>query len=111
MSIFGAGPNLAIALSTVLLLTAGYWILSQSGLLKILMDSAVLKEQLNGLGFVGPLTVIGLMTGAIVLSPVPSAPIALASGAAFGHFWGTVYVLIGAELGALIAFFIARLLG
>lgn len=54
---------------------------------------------------------IVLMTGAIVMSPVPSAPIALAAGAAYGHTWGTVYVVVGAELGALVAFGIARLLG
>ena len=34
------------------------------------MDSARLKEQINELGFMGPLTVIGLLTLAIVISPV-----------------------------------------
>jgi uncharacterized membrane protein YdjX (TVP38/TMEM64 family) len=54
-----------------------------------------------------------LMTLAIVMSSVPIAPIALAAGEAFGHGWvtGTLYVLIGAEAGALVAFTIARLLG
>jgi len=75
------------------------------------MDSVRLKEQINDLGLLGPLTVIGLLALAIVISPIPSAPIALASGAAYGHWWGTLYVLIGAELGAFIAFFIARALG
>lgn len=59
----------------------------------------------------GPVLIIALMTFAIVATPIPSAPIALASGAAYGHFLGTVYVLIGAELGALIAFSLARVLG
>ena len=59
----------------------------------------------------GPLAVIGLMTIAIVFSPLPSAPIALVAGAAYGHGWGTLYILLGAELGALIAFTLARLLG
>ena len=36
---------------------------------------------------------------------------ALAAGTVFGHTWGTLYVVIGAETGALIAFAIARLLG
>jgi uncharacterized membrane protein YdjX (TVP38/TMEM64 family) len=31
--------------------------------------------------------------------------------ALYGHVWGTIYVLLGAEAGALIAFSIARLLG
>jgi uncharacterized membrane protein YdjX (TVP38/TMEM64 family) len=51
------------------------------------------------------------MTLAVVASPIPSAPIAMAAGAAYGHVWGTVQVVIGAELGALIAFGLARILG
>jgi len=62
-------------------------------------------------GLWGPVVIVTLMTLAVVASPIPSAPIALAAGAAYGHFWGTVQVVIGAELGALIAFGLARLLG
>ncbi len=63
------------------------------------------------LGVWGPLAIITLMAGAIVWSPIPSAPIAMAAGAAYGHTWGTLYVLLGAESGALIAFSLARWLG
>lgn len=62
-------------------------------------------------GPLGPLAIIGLMTLAIVASPVPSAPIAMAAGLVYGHFWGTVLVVIGAELGAITAFVIARHFG
>lgn len=62
-------------------------------------------------GLWGPVLVIALMTIAVVASPIPSAPIALAAGAAYGPVWGTVQVVIGAELGALIAFGLARVLG
>ncbi len=62
-------------------------------------------------GLWGPALIITLMTIAVVASPIPSAPIALAAGAAYGHLWGTVQVVIGAELGALIAFGLARVLG
>lgn len=51
------------------------------------------------------------MTLAIVASPLPSAPIALAAGAAYGHTFGTMLVVLGAELGALAAFLLARGLG
>jgi uncharacterized membrane protein YdjX (TVP38/TMEM64 family) len=83
----------------------------------ILTDAARLmdRESLDALvaraGLWGPLLIIGLMTVAVVASPIPSAPVALAAGAAYGHFWGTVQVVIGAELGALIAFSLARVLG
>jgi uncharacterized membrane protein YdjX (TVP38/TMEM64 family) len=62
-------------------------------------------------GFWGPVLIVALTTLAVVASPIPSAPIALAAGAAYGHVWGTVQVVIGAELGALIAFGLARVLG
>ena len=59
----------------------------------------------------GPILIVALMCVAIVATPVPSAPIALAAGAAYGHTFGTIYIVIGAELGALIAFGLARFLG
>ncbi len=62
-------------------------------------------------GLWGPVLIVGLMAVAVVVSPVPSAPIALASGAAYGHYFGTGYVVAGAELGAMIAFALSRLLG
>tara|TARA_R110000751_G_scaffold125202_3_gene226749 strand:- start:515 stop:1201 length:687 start_codon:yes stop_codon:yes gene_type:complete len=62
-------------------------------------------------GIWGPILVVGLMTIAIVATPIPSAPIALAAGAAYGHTVGTVYIVLGAEFGALAAFVLARFLG
>ncbi|MBR2655329.1 MAG: TVP38/TMEM64 family protein [Loktanella sp.] len=62
-------------------------------------------------GLWGPIVIVTLMTVAVVASPIPSAPIALAAGAAYGHLWGNVQVVIGAELRALIAFGLARVLG
>jgi uncharacterized membrane protein YdjX (TVP38/TMEM64 family) len=70
-----------------------------------------IRAQVAQAGIFGPLIVIGLMTLAIVASPIPSAPIAMAAGAAFGHASGTLYVMIGAEAGAIIAFAIGRFLG
>ena len=85
--------------------------LAASGGLDLLADSARLRERVSELGYWGPVGVVVLMAVAIVLSPLPSAPIALAAGAAYGHTWGTVYVVVGAEAGALVAFGIARWLG
>ena len=62
-------------------------------------------------GFWGPALIVFLMCAAVVFSPIPSAPIALAAGAVYGHTTGSIYVLIGAEAGAIIAFALARILG
>lgn len=70
-----------------------------------------LQTWVAGAGLFGPLIIIILMAVAVVASPIPSAPIALAAGAIFGHVSGTIYVVIGAQAGALIAFGIGRWLG
>lgn len=62
-------------------------------------------------GVWGPVAIVGLMTMAVVISPLPSAPIAVTAGAAYGHTLGTGLVLAGALMGAVIAFALARLLG
>lgn len=98
-------------LSILLALAVGYWLLRQSGALAIVLDGAALREWISQLGMLGPVAIIGLMAFAILVSPLPSAPIAIAAGAAYGHTWGTLYVLLGAEAGALAAFATARLLG
>lgn len=77
----------------------------------ILRDPEAFRAAIAALGIWGPVAVIVSMTLAIVFSPLPSAPIALAAGAIYGHTLGTLYVLIGAEAGALAAFGIARLVG
>ncbi len=70
-----------------------------------------LDRWIDAAGLMGPILVVALMTAAIVASPLPSAPIALAAGAAYGHTFGTLLVVLGAELGALGAFLLARWLG
>lgn len=101
-----------VGVMVLLLALAGvYWALTATGAKDLLLDAAALRRFVAALDPWGPLAVIGLMTLAVVVSPIPSAPIAVASGAAYGHFWGMAYVLIGAEAGALIAFGLARLLG
>ena len=81
------------------------------GLDMTLPDRADLQRWIDAAGLFGPVLVVTLMTLAIVASPIPSAPIAMAAGAAYGHTYGTILVVIGAELGALAAFLLARLLG
>ncbi len=95
----------------IALLAAAYWLLHETGAMAIIMNRAELHDHIKQLGAWGPLLVIGLMVLAILVSPIPSAPIALAAGAAYGHVWGTFYVLLGAEIGALAAFGLARWLG
>jgi len=103
--------KLFLGLTLLMGLAALYWILMETGALSVLTDKQALREWVDRLGVWGPLAIIALMIAAIVMSPIPSGPIAMAAGAAYGPVWGTAYVVIGAETGALLAFCIARLLG
>lgn len=104
-------PRLVWGATVLIGLAALYWVLMETGALSTLTDKQALREWVDQLGLWGPLAIIVLMVGAIVMSPIPSGPIAMVAGATYGPFWGTVYVVIGAEAGALLAFCIARLLG
>jgi len=88
-----------------------YILLDEYGALDLLTNPNRLKIALLDLGYCGPAAIIVLMAVAIVINPIPSAPIALVAGAIYGHLWGTLYIIMGATLGALVAFSISRWLG
>lgn len=102
---FAVGALLAGSLAGV------YWWLDETGTLATIMDANALHARVAQMGPWGPIAIIALMMLAILISPIPSAPIALAAGAAYGHGWGALYVLLGAEAGALVAFALARFVG
>lgn len=68
-------------------------------------------DWLDGLGFWAPLAYMLVLALAVVVSPIPSVPLDIGAGLAFGLLWGVVYTLIGAEIGGLVAFGLARWLG
>lgn len=88
-----------------------WFVLFHTGALDLLGDPDRLRAAVDELGALGPAAIILSLAAAVVVSPIPSAPIALAAGAAFGPAWGSIYVVAGAELGAMLAFTIARRFG
>ena len=110
----GAGApwaRLGLGVAVLAALGLGWWALSRAGVLDLFGDVERLRRLAGELGPWGPLAIVLGLAAAVVVSPIPSAPIALAAGAAFGKLWGSIYVVLGAELGALLAFAIARRLG
>ncbi len=103
--------HLVVGLVIALAFLIAYVVLKRAGVIEIIMDAELLHGYVKRAGVYGPLLVMALMAGAIVANPIPSAPIALAAGLAYGHLWGGLYVVIGAVTGAMIAFTIARLVG
>lgn len=74
------------------------------------IDGAVLREWIDGLGPWGPAAVVALMVVHCFV-PFPAEILALCAGAAFGAFVGTALVWVGAMLGAVLSFALARSLG
>lgn len=58
-----------------------------------------------------PFLFMGLMAFAVIISPIPSLPLDIAAGAAFGPWLGATYAVVGAELGAIASFLIGRAVG
>lgn len=59
-------------------------------------------------GVYGPLIYSLFMIIAILVSPIPSSPLAILSGVLFGPWKGMIYTLVSATIGAVIAFYISR---
>ena len=70
-----------------------------------------LSNYLNSVEDYAPIIYIGIMALAVIVSPIPSIPLAVASGMMFGSFLGGVYSLVGALFGAIVSFLIARYFG
>jgi uncharacterized membrane protein YdjX (TVP38/TMEM64 family) len=96
--------------SAVVAATTCWWLLSIANYERYLTPT-VIVQWLQDAGALAPLLLIGSMAAAVVIPPIPSLPLDLAAGAAFGPFFGTVYAVLGAEVGAIGAFLIARALG
>lgn len=92
-------------------LAGAYWLLHETGAMATILDTSALHARVVQMGPWGPVAIIALMVLAILISPIPSAPIALVAGAAYGHGWGALYVLLGAGVGAMAAFGVARFVG
>lgn len=106
-----AVKKLLFFIGFLLLTIYAFWQVVELGWLEVLRNQEQMVVIIKELGLFGPLAIIFLMAIAIVISPIPSAPIALVSGVLYGHTFGTIYIVIGAVAGALIAFMMSRKLG
>ncbi|MDT0684081.1 VTT domain-containing protein [Roseicyclus sp. F158] len=103
------GAFLALALAAIAV--AVFWDAPVIADLRSFAERENIERLVARAGAWGPAVIVLAMIVAVVASPIPSAPIAMAAGAAYGHVYGTMLVVAGAETGALIAFALARFLG
>lgn len=97
----------ALALALVAGLALPYLMLADHPV----FSEAWMRQTIAAFGPAGPLALIVIMALAIIISPIPSGPIGIAAGALYGTLWGGICVIVGAFLGACLAFLAARYLG
>lgn len=68
------------------------------------------ENLVRGAGIFGPIIYMILLIIGILVSPIPTSPLAIMAGIIFGPLLGLIYTLIGATIGAVLAFLIARFL-
>ncbi len=66
---------------------------------------------MEGAGALAPAVFVLLLVAQAVLAPLPAPALAFAGGYLFGIFWGFVLTWLGALLGGVLCFWIARSLG
>ena len=104
---------ITLTMGVLLLLACGtlvWWLLPLDSVLGFNFSIEETEELIRSWGAWGVAGSIGLMVAHSFL-PFPSEIIALANGMLYGPLWGSVITWVGAMLGAIIAFALARLLG
>ena len=71
------------------------------------LDQEILRQWIEGYGGLAPFVYMLIYALAPSLL-LPGLPITIAGGVLFGPFWGVVYTITGATIGACIAFLVAR---
>jgi uncharacterized membrane protein YdjX (TVP38/TMEM64 family) len=70
-----------------------------------------IKEFILGFGSLAPIMFITIYAARAVVLVVPVGVMSLAGGLAFGKWWGTLLILVGATLGSCLSFAVARYFG
>jgi uncharacterized membrane protein YdjX (TVP38/TMEM64 family) len=104
----GSGKSLLRPILLLLIIALAVTIARATGAAAMLEPDA-LRQLVDRQGSLGPLLFIMLYTVTPVLF-LPGLPMAIAAGILFGPFWGVVYAIIGATLGACTSFLVARYL-
>ena len=102
--------KIVLVLLVCSLLAAVWWLLAYLGMPEKLSPQA-LADWVDQGGALGPLLMVLLMVLAVVVGPLPTLPVSAASGLVFGLWAGTAIAVLGATIGAGVAFGISRLLG
>lgn len=93
----------------IVALVALILVVRESGV-RDLLDIESAREVILGYGALAPLLYILFYILASLLF-IPGTPLTLLGGAIFGPLYGTIYTIVGATAGALLAFLMMRFIG
>lgn len=94
----------------VLFFAAIAWFVGRP-MLKFVKEPEQFRAWVDGHGFIGQLTFIGMQALQVVVAIIPGEPLELGAGYAFGVFGGLALCLIGVFIGGAIIFALTRWLG
>lgn len=82
-----------------------------SKIVSLVKNPKEFRAWVNDIGIWGKFIMIGISAFQIIVAVIPGEPIEIASGYAFGWFWGSVYCLIGTLIGQMVVFLFAKKFG
>ena len=98
-----------------LLALAAFWgvlfVLVGQPMLDMVDDPAAFRDWVQAKGIGGKLLFIGFMILQVLVSVIPSEPLEIGAGYAFGAIEGTVLCLLGIAIGTAMIFFFSRRVG
>lgn len=105
-----------VGLAALFALAYGLWPSFRSGIHRSISivsraDIGQLRDYVHSFGVWAPIISASLMVLQSVLFPLPAFVITITNGLLFGAFWGTVLSWSSAMFGAIVCFYISRILG
>ncbi len=100
-----------LCLVMFLLLLAGATVLFWDSLTAMVSDPDAFRAQMASYGFWGRFIFTALMAAQVVLAPIPGHPFEIVGGYCYGILGGTLLTSLGAAIGSVLAFTLARIFG
>ncbi len=98
-----------IALFLIIAGTITYFAGAKIG--ELAKDPAAFRDWISSFTWLAPFIFIGLAAIQVIFAVIPGGPVQIAAGYAFGIVEGSLWCIVGIQLGSAVAFLLARYLG
>lgn len=105
-------PVLNIVMSIVLtFVLIGVAVKYSPVVMKVIDEPSRFRDMIHSYGYYGVFVFLFFQVLQTVIAPIPGEVVQIAGGYIYGAWLGTLYLLIGAALGSVVAFYASRVLG